>query len=67
MRLSNRDILLLVGIVVAVVVTLTAVVYRDQAAAAKREIQNPKKTSWNATVHELINALGKRSSVKYSR
>lgn len=67
MRLSNRDILLVIGIVVAAVITMTALVYRDQAAAAKREIVTPKKTSWNATVHKLIEAIGKHNSVVRSQ
>jgi len=69
MRLSNRDILLVIGIVVAVVVTLTALVYRDQTAAAKKEmqkeIQAPKKTSMSAVAHKLIELIGKHSNVKH--
>lgn len=64
MRLSNRDIQLVVGIVVAALITLTALVYREQIMAAKK-VDAPRKTSWNATVHKLIDALGKHSNVKY--
>lgn len=68
MRLSNRDIVLLVGIVVALVITLTALVYKDQVKAAKNDILSPKKrTSWNAAVHELIKSLGKHNSSTHFR
>jgi hypothetical protein len=68
MRLSNRDIVLVVGIVVALVITLTALVYKDQLMAARKEILAPKKkTSWNATVNELIKVIGKHSNVTHSR
>jgi hypothetical protein len=45
MRLSNRSILLVIGIVVAVVVMLTTLVYKDRAAAEKRDLRTPRKTS----------------------
>ena len=54
MRLSNRDIVLVIGIVVALVVTLTALVYRDKLETAKRRMPAPKKTSMNATANKLI-------------
>ena len=67
MRLSHRDILLLIGIVVAVVITLTTVVYRDRMDAAKKEMVNPKKTSMAILAHKLIDLIGKHSNVKHSR
>lgn len=67
MRLSNKDLVLVIGIVVALVITLTALVYKDQVAAVKNEIVAPKKTSWNSTVHRFIDAIGKHSSVTHSR
>ena len=67
MRLSNRDLILVMGIVVAVVITLTALVYKDQVAAAKQGVTAPKKTSWNTTIHNFINAIGKHNSVTHSR
>jgi len=73
MRLSNRDILLLIGIVVAVVITLTTVVYRDRLDTVKKEVVTPKKTSMamiatGATLaHKLIDLIGKRSSARHSR
>ena len=55
MRLSNRSILLVIGIVVAIVVTLTTLVYKDRAAAEKRDLRNPKKTSlMRTTAHRVI-------------
>jgi hypothetical protein len=65
MRLSNRDLVLVIGIVVAVVITLTALVYKDQVAAAKQELRTPRKTSLNATAHKLLEFIGKHSSVKH--
>jgi hypothetical protein len=65
MRLSNRDILLAIGIVVAAIITLTALVYRDQQAAAKKEIQVPKKTSMATIADRLIEIIGKHNSVKH--
>lgn len=65
MRLSNRDILLVIGIVVAAIITLTALVYRDQQAAAKKEMLVPKKTSMASMAHRLIEIIGKHSNVKH--
>lgn len=47
MKLSNRDILLFLGIVVAVVITFTTLVHREHepAAKVKKEISLPKKTA----------------------
>jgi hypothetical protein len=68
MRLSNRDILLLIGIVVAVVVTLTTVVYRDRLEAARKEIVTPKKTSMAmVVVRKLADLIGTHSSVTHTR
>jgi hypothetical protein len=65
MRLSNRDLVLLVGIVVAVVITLTAVAYKDQVTNAMNEFRAPKKTSWSATAGKLLELIGKHSNVKH--
>jgi hypothetical protein len=54
MRLSNRNILLAIGIVVAVVVTLTTLVYKDRQAAGKSGLPAPKKTSLNTTAQRVI-------------
>jgi hypothetical protein len=54
---------LLMGIVVALVITLTALVYKDQMKAARNNVLPPKKrTSWNVTLHELIKSLGTHNS-----
>lgn len=58
MRLTNRNILLVIGIVVAVAVTLTTLVYKDRASSAKRGIPAqtaPKKTSLNTTAKRVVN------------
>lgn len=73
MRLSNRDILLLIGIVVAVVITLTTVIYRDRLETVKKEVVSPKKTSMallatGATLaHKLIDLVGKHSNAKHTQ
>jgi hypothetical protein len=67
MRLSNRDILLVIGIVVALVITLTTLVYRDQLSAVKRELNAPKKTSMTSLAHKLIEFIGKHNNVTHSR
>ena len=66
MRLSNRDILLLIGIVVAIVITLTTVVYRDRAETARKAIP-AKKTSMAFVVRKVIELIGTHSSVKHTR
>jgi len=67
MRLSNRDIVLVIGIVVALVVTLTTLVYRDQLEAAKREVAAPKRTSMVSAAYKFIEFIGRHSNVKHSR
>lgn len=67
MRLSNRDLVLLIGVVVAMVISLTAFVYRDQLAAAGQDMFTPKKSSWSAKAHKLIDIIGKHNNVKHSR
>ncbi len=67
MRLSNKDLVLVIGIVVAALITLTALVYRNEISAAKHELVSPKKTSLNATAHKLLEFIGKHSSVKHSQ
>lgn len=66
MRLSNRDIILVIGIVVAVVVTLTTLVYRERLEQAKKEISIPKKTSMT-TALKFFQFIDKHSSVRHSR
>lgn len=49
MKFSRRDLLLFIGILVAVVITLTTLAHREPAAAAKvkKEILPQKKTASN--------------------
>lgn len=66
MRLSSKNLLLILGVVVAIVVTLTTIVYRDQASTTKREMQAPapKKTSQNSTAHRILKFLSHQVQVK---
>jgi hypothetical protein len=45
MKLSAKDLLILLGIVVAVIITLTTLVFSDQTAFKKAELPPVKKTS----------------------
>ncbi len=67
MRLSNRDLILLLGVVVAVAISLTAFVYRDQIASARHEIISTRKMSLNTAAGKLLEFIGKHNSVKHSR
>ena len=53
MRLSNRDLLLLAGIVVAVIVTLTTLVYSDHIFAKEKDLPR-KSTSLLPSANKLI-------------
>jgi hypothetical protein len=44
-RVSHKDLLLLLGILVAAIIALTTVVYRDSPSEATRVLPSPKKTS----------------------
>jgi hypothetical protein len=54
MKLSNKDLLILLGIVVAVIITLTTLVYTEQAAGNKAEVSPPKRTSLNQITTDLL-------------
>jgi hypothetical protein len=64
MRLSNRNILLVIGIVVAVVVTLTTLVYQEKVSAEKRDVPVPieKKTSLDNTAKRVIEFMSRQVS-----
>lgn len=64
MKLSRRDIVLLVGIVVAVVVAATTVAYQGKPGAVHRnETSAPKKTSLNDTATSVLkNFVGRVQS-----
>lgn len=55
--------MLIVGIAVAVVITLTTIVYHDQQAAA-RKLETPAKTSINRTAIEVIKKLADRVELR---
>jgi len=53
MKLSNKDLLILLGIAVAVIITLTTWVYTDQTAA-KAELPTTRKTSLNQITTDML-------------
>ena len=59
MKLSNRDLLLLAGIVVAVIVTLTTFVYSDEIFAKQRELPR-KTTSFLSAAHKILEFVSGR-------
>ena len=63
MRLSNRDIVLVIGVVVALIITMTTIVYKDDLFTSARHIFVPKKISMT---EQLIDFIGKHSNVKHS-
>lgn len=58
MKLSNKDLLILLGIVVAVIITLTTWVYTDHTAA-KAELPATKKTSLNQITADMLRKVMK--------
>jgi hypothetical protein len=64
MKLSSRDIVLLIGIAVAVVVTLTTLVYKDRQKTVHRtETVAPKKTSAGKVAAEVLkHVIGKTNA-----
>jgi hypothetical protein len=54
-RFSSKDLLLLLGILVAVIITLTTVVYRE--TALEKETSAPKKSSLNTGPKVMIEKL----------
>jgi hypothetical protein len=60
MRPSNRNILLVIGIVVAVVVTLTTLVFKDRQPTGKQGLPVPKKTSLNTSAQRVIEFIARQ-------
>jgi sensor domain CHASE-containing protein len=56
-KLSHNDLLLLLGIVVAVVIAVTTWAYSDMTAKASLTKPQKKKTSLNLPVSSLIQKL----------
>ena len=54
MKLSNKDLLIILGIVVAVVITLTTVVYQDHQSAAKK---SSLPASNGASIHRVTTKI----------
>ena len=53
MKLSQKDVLLLIGILVAMIITLTTVVYKDNGKESKQTTL-PAKTSVNAVRSDFL-------------
>lgn len=53
-RLSDKDLLLALGILVAVIITLTTLVFRDRLPENKTSESTPPKTSLNAVPAVLL-------------
>ena len=54
MKLSYKDLLLLIGILVAVIIAFTTLVYRDRTVDNKQSVQ---KTSLNPTTSMIIHKI----------
>lgn len=63
MKLSAKDLLILLGIVVAVIITLTTLVYSDQTAFKKAELPSAKKTSLQHLPIEAFSKFVKKTAV----
>lgn len=63
MRLSTRDLLVLLGIVVAVIITLTTLVYTDASQGTKKaELPKAGKTAFHKFAGEALKKLTKQAS-----
>ena len=70
MKLTHKDILLLLGIIVAVIITLTTLVYTERTSTSPTSHNNdqPKaKTSMNSSIlaKKLIEVIDFKSRVHY--
>lgn len=66
MKLSSRDIVLLIGIAVAVVVTLTTLVYKDrQRTVQHTETVTPAKKSVNKAATEVLKHVIGQTRLKH--
>jgi hypothetical protein len=70
MKLTNKDILLLLGVIVAVIITLTMIVYSERTpspSTSQNEGRPSEKTSLNSSVitKEIIRMVDLNSRVSY--
>lgn len=70
MKLTSKDILLLLGILVAVIITLTTIVYSETispASTSQYEIKPAEKTSFNSSrvAKKALELVNLRSRVSY--
>jgi hypothetical protein len=63
MKLSNKDLLILLGIAVAVIITLTTLVFTDQAAVKKAELPATEKTAVSQMAKQLIGRAIRRTGL----
>lgn len=63
MKLSSKDILILLGIAVAVIITLTTLVYTDQKTIKKAELPGSGKTALHQFAKELFNRAVPKSGL----
>jgi hypothetical protein len=57
LKLSYKDFLLLLGILVAVIITLTTLVYKESLPEATQITPIPKKSSMNTTPSVVVKKL----------
>jgi hypothetical protein len=63
MRLSSKDILLMFGIIVAIVVTITTIAYGEQGAAHLPRVDSPmKRASIQKTAVDFFKSALDRST-----
>jgi hypothetical protein len=70
MKLTNKDILLLLGVIVAVIITLTTIVYSERTSSTStvhQEVKPSEKTSLNSStiVKKVLGLVDLRSRVSY--
>lgn len=70
MKLTSKDILLLLGILVAVIITLTTIVYSERTSptsATQNDVRPSEKTSLNSStiVKKVISLIDSKSRVSY--
>ncbi len=64
MKFSYKDLLLLAGIIVAVIITLTTLVYSEKSPEAAQGAPAGKKSSLNATPSVVVKKLLERVDLR---
>jgi hypothetical protein len=57
MKLSHKDLLLLIGILVAVIIALTTLVYREDATGTKQSATPQQKSNIDASPSVMVERL----------